>query len=306
MDRKLGQPSPDQEDPVGDFLDYLLAARGVSPNTISAYRHDLDDFLAYLQREHVPFVLSAQRANIIAYLLELERKGRATATVARRLAALKSFFRFLKEKGAIDKDPTAHLETPRLEKRLPQVLTEQEIVALLSQPDTETAAGRRDRAMLELLYATGMRVSELVSLNVGDLNFEGQYVRCLGKGAKERLIPVGSVALQAAREWLDAGRGEFLHGRAERALFVNHRGRRLTRQGMWKILKQYAAAAGITKPITPHTLRHSFATHLLANGADLRSVQEMLGHADISTTQIYTHLTSGQLKEVYERAHPRA
>ena len=306
MERKAGRAAPDRVDPVDDFLDYLLAARGVSPNTISAYRHDLDDYCAYLQREHVELVSSAQRANIIAYLLDLERQGRSTATVARRLAALKSFYRFLKEKGAIERDPTTHLETPRLQKRLPQVLSEEEVGKLLAQPDRRTVTGRRDRAMLELLYATGLRVTELVSLNVSDLNFEGKYVRCVGKGSKERLIPVGSVALRAVREWLDSGRSDLLHGRPERALFVNQRGHRLTRQGMWKILKQHAAAAGITKVITPHTLRHSFATHLLANGADLRSVQEMLGHADISTTQIYTHLTTARLKEVYDRAHPRA
>jgi integrase/recombinase XerD len=242
----------------------------------------------------------------VSYLLHLQTQGKATATIARRLAALKAFYQFLVREKRIKNDPTANLESPKLEKRLPKVLTVSEVERLLGQPDLVQPAGIRDRAMLELLYATGIRVSELVSLSLADVSLDMGYIKCEGKGSKERIVPLGTIAIRSCREYLQAARAKLVKERPESALFVNHHGHRLTRQGFWKIVKKYAHDARVDKEITPHTLRHSFATHLLENGADLRSVQEMLGHADISTTQIYTHVTRGHLKEVYARTHPRA
>ena len=204
------------------------------------------------------------------------------------------------------KDPTDDLSSPKLERKLPRVLTVDEVEKLLNQPDTSTPAGIRDKAMLEVLYATGIRVSELVSLNLDDIELDEGFVRCIGKGSKERVVPMGEIAINALRSYLSKGRPKLVSNPGENALFLNHHGRRLTRQGFWKIVKKYAAQLGIRKEITPHTLRHSFATHLLENGADIRAVQEMLGHADISTTQIYTHVTKDRLKDVYARSHPRA
>lgn len=291
---------------IGDFINYLSTERGLALNTLESYGRDLRQYADFLERGKFATLESASRATIISYLLYLEKQGKATATIARRLAALKSFYQFLLREKVLDKDPTANLESPKLEKRLPKVLTVKEIEQLLKQPNPMNATGLRDRAMLELLYATGIRVSELVSLNLGDVNVDMGYVRCYGKGAKERIVPLGSMAQRSVADYLASGRGQLVRDVREQALFVNHHGRRLTRQGFWKIVKKYAADAKIDKDITPHTLRHSFATHLLENGADLRSVQEMLGHADISTTQIYTHITKGRLKEVYAKAHPRA
>ncbi|MBC7345200.1 MAG: site-specific tyrosine recombinase XerD, partial [Clostridia bacterium] len=246
------------------------------------------------------------RPVIVAYLEHLKDRGRAPATISRHLATLKSFYQYLVQERVVSEDPTVDLESPRMGKRLPQVLSVEEVERLLRQPGTGKPHGIRDRAMLELLYATGLRVSELVSLNLEDIDLDGKCVRCLGKGGKERLVPMGEVAEKYVRLYLRRGRSRLVRFPGEKALFVNQQGKRLTRQGCWKIIKKYARQARISKVITPHTLRHSFATHLLENGADLRSVQEMLGHADIATTQIYTHLTRGKIKEVYKRAHPRA
>lgn len=291
---------------IKEFIDYLSVERGLAVNTLESYGRDLRQYSQYLEQGEASALDSATRATIVEYLLHLQRQGKATATIARRLAALKAFYQFLVRENYLEQDPTVNLESPRLEKRLPKVLTIREVETLLAQPDSSTAAGLRDRAMLELLYATGIRVSELVSLNHSDVNLDLAYIRCLGKGSKERIVPLGSMAVKGVRDYLQNGRPRLIRDRNEEALFVNHHGRRLTRQGFWKIVKKYAEDARIDKEITPHTLRHSFATHLLENGADLRSVQEMLGHADISTTQIYTHITKGRLKEVYARTHPRA
>lgn len=291
---------------IGSFINYLSTERGLALNTLESYGRDLRQYAEFLERGKFATLESASRATIISYLLYLEKQGKATATIARRLAALKSFYQFLLRERVLEKDPTANLESPKLEKRLPKVLTIKEIEQLLKQPNPMNSAGLRDRAMLELLYATGIRVSELVSLNMNDVNIDMGYVRCYGKGSKERIVPLGSMAQRSVSDYLGNGRGQLVKDIREQALFVNHHGRRLTRQGFWKIVKKYASDARIDKDITPHTLRHSFATHLLENGADLRSVQEMLGHADISTTQIYTHITKGRLKEVYAKAHPRA
>ncbi len=291
---------------VEEFIHYLAVERGLADNTLDSYNRDLNQFLGFLEKEKIRDVQKATRNMIMGYLLFLQKRGRATATVSRHLAALKSFYHFLLREKYIEKDPTANLESPKLEKKLPRILTVNEVEMLLMQPKGGDPTALRDKAMLELLYATGIRVSELIHLDVNHINLEMGYIRCFGKGAKERIVPVGSFARRCVNEYLQKGRAKLIKNKTEQALFVNQHGRRLTRQGFWKIIKKYARRAGISKEITPHTLRHSFATHLLENGADLRSVQEMLGHADITTTQIYTHLTKGRLKEVYAKSHPRA
>lgn len=291
---------------INEFINYLSVERGLAMNTLESYGRDLRQYSQYLEMDDEAAIDSVSRNTIVNYLMHLQTQGKATATIARRLAALKAFYQFLVREKRINQDPTVNLESPKLEKRLPKVLSIREVEMLLQQPDPDQASGMRDRAMLELLYATGIRVSELVNLDAEHINLELGYIRCTGKGSKERIVPLGSIAIQSCREFIQNGRSRLIRDRDEPALFVNHHGRRLTRQGFWKIVKKYADDAKINKEITPHTLRHSFATHLLENGADLRSVQEMLGHADISTTQIYTHVTKGRLKEVYARTHPRA
>lgn len=223
------------------------------------------------------------------------------------MASVRAFHQFLLREKAADHDPTVHIESPQLERKLPKVLSLEEVETLLNAPRLDNHFGLRDKAMLELLYATGIRVSELIGLNVGDVHLSMGFVRCIGKGNKERIIPLGRTAAKAIDSYLNNGRKKFMSKKSsEEALFLNHHGKRLTRQGFWKILKRLTKEAGIEKELTPHTLRHSFATHLLENGADLRAVQEMLGHADISTTQIYTHVTKTRLKDVYSQFHPRA
>ncbi|KEO82389.1 site-specific tyrosine recombinase XerD [Tumebacillus flagellatus] len=288
------------------FIHYLAVERGLAQNTLESYARDLNAYIEFLKRGGITDLNQTRRANIIAFLAELQRKGRATTTISRNLASLRAFYGFLLRDGLLDGDPTANLESPKIEKRLPKVLSVKEVEALLEGPDGGTTAGVRDKAMLELLYATGIRVSELVSLNLTDVNLNMGFLKCYGKGSKERIIPLGTVALQSVSEYVMQSRVKLLRNPSEESLFLNHHGQRLSRQGFWKIIKKYALTARIDKEITPHTLRHSFATHLLENGADLRAVQEMLGHADISTTQIYTHLTKSRLKEVYAKAHPRA
>jgi integrase/recombinase XerD len=288
------------------FIHYLAVERGLAQNTLESYARDLTAYIDFLQRGGIRDLNQTRRANIIAYLAELQRKGRATTTISRNLASLRAFYGFLLRDGLLDGDPTANLESPKIEKRLPKVLSVGEVESLLEGPDQGTVAGVRDKAMLELLYATGIRVSELVSLNISDVNLNMGFLKCYGKGSKERIIPLGTVALQSVSDYIMRSRVKLSRNPSEESLFLNHHGQRLSRQGFWKIIKKYAHTASIDKEITPHTLRHSFATHLLENGADLRAVQEMLGHADISTTQIYTHLTKSRLKEVYAKAHPRA
>ncbi|MCL6448058.1 MAG: site-specific tyrosine recombinase XerD [Armatimonadetes bacterium] len=291
---------------VDRFLNYLLLERGLAENTLVSYKLDLADFSAFCQKEGLAPLSPEARQAVLLYLLKLKREGKAPATISRRLAALRSFYRFALSEGVMSLDPTSNLESPRIVDRLPQVLSIAEVESLLNQPRVTDPAGLRDKAMLELLYATGIRVSELISLELDQVNLQHGFIRCLGKGSKERIIPLGSVAAHYVSEYLIRARAKLTRGKLTSVLFVNRRGRRLTRQGFWKIIKRYAVAARIKKEIHPHTLRHSFATHMLENGADLRSVQELLGHADISTTQIYTHLTGARLKEIYDQAHPRA
>lgn len=291
---------------IDNFIHYLYLERGLAENTLVSYKLDLDNFSAFCQKENLEPLSQTARQAIIFYLLKLKREGKAPATISRHLASLRAFYRFLLQEGVLFQDPTNNLESPRNLERLPHVLSVDEVESLLNQPRTTDPAGLRDKAMLELLYATGIRVSELISLDLGQVNLKHGFIRCLGKGDKERIIPFGSVAGHYVSEYLRQSRAKLTKRKITSALFINQRGYRLTRQGFWKIMKKYALKAGINKEIHPHTLRHSFATHLLENGADLRSVQELLGHADISTTQIYTHLTRAKLKEIYDQAHPRA
>jgi len=294
------------QDLLHDYLNYLSVERGLSKNTLESYARDLRQYLQYLKEKKNMELSETTQATVIGYLLQLQAKGKATATLSRSLAAIKSYYHFLFREGKIKRDPTINLDAPKQEKRLPRVLSVEDVGNLLEQPDLKTPAGIRDRAMLEVLYATGLRVSELVSLKVSDINLEMGYIKCFGKGSKERIVPLGSMASKYVKHYLEHARKFLASSLHEDTLFLNHHGHRLTRQGFWKIIKKYAENINLENDITPHTLRHSFATHLLENGADLRSVQEMLGHADISTTQIYTHLTKNKIKEVYEKAHPRA
>ena len=295
---------------LDEFLVFLAVEKGSSANTIAAYKNDLQQLAEFIgSRAGSDGWRSLGRSDVQDFILDLKERGYTETSVARKVAALRSFFAFLTAEGAITANPTDGLASPRVGKTLPKAISPNEVDELLEQPARRsTPEAKRDRAMLELLYATGMRVTELVSLDVSNLNLDPRapYVRCLGKGAKERSIPIHDHALEALTNYLEDGRPIVVHQRNEPALFVNRRGERLTRQGFWLILKGYARSANLGNGITPHTLRHSFATHMLRGGMPLRNVQEMLGHANISTTQVYTHLTSDHLREVYERAHPRA
>ncbi|UOF89897.1 site-specific tyrosine recombinase XerD [Fodinisporobacter ferrooxydans] len=291
---------------IEQFIQYLTVERGLSTNTLASYQRDLHGLAVFLDQSGL-HVHQGTRSTIIAFLAYLQKEGRATATISRNLASLRAFYGYLLRSGQIDRDPTVNLESPKPEKKLPTILTIAEINALLDGPSLSTTTGLRDKAMLELLYASGIRVSELVSLNVDDIQLSLAYLRCSGSTSRERVIPIGETAILYVKQYLECCRHKLLKHEHEQALFVNHLGQRLSRQGFWKIIKKYAVLANIRVEITPHTLRHSFATHMLENGADLRSVQEMLGHADISTTQVYTQLTkSHRLKDVYAKAHPRA
>ncbi len=296
---------------IGHFLNFMSVEKGASGNTVAAYRNDLQQFDGYitsLRGNGKPREWErTERDLIVDYLLTLRRKNYAEATVARKVAAIKSFFQYLQAEGTIHGNPAESLESPRVGRSLPKPLSVTEVDELLEQPmKRNTPEAKRDRAMLELLYATGLRVTELVSLEVDDVNMSGPYVRCMGKGSKERTIPIHEQAAAAVAEYLNEGRAALVKARKENALFVNRRGERLTRQGFWLILKQYAKEANIATPVTPHTLRHSFATHMLRGGAPLRNVQELLGHANISTTQVYTQIANEHVRQVYEKAHPRA
>jgi integrase/recombinase XerD len=295
---------------LSTFLDFLSAEKGASSNTIAAYRNDLEQLADYLKaRGDGSRWEKVDRLLIQDFILDLKQRKYAETTVARKVAAIRSFFGFLAAEGILADNPTEGLASPRVGKMLPKAITPNEVDELLEQPcKRATPEARRDRAMLELLYATGMRVTELVSLDVVNVSVDGKnpFVRCTGKGAKERMIPIHEQATEALVEYLTEARPLLVRNKNEKALFVNRRGERLTRQGFWLILKGYAKAANLREDVTPHTLRHSFATHMLRGGMPLRHVQEMLGHANISTTQVYTHLATEHVREVYEKAHPRA
>lgn len=295
----------DMNEILSDFINYLDKEKELSKNTIESYGRDLKQFNNYIYDKGKASYFDVNKTTIITYLIYLQKQGRATSTISRSLASIRSLYQYLLNQGLIKADPTINLESPKTEKKLPCVLTLSEVEKLISQPDDNTCIGSRDKAMLEVLYATGIRVSELVALNTLDLNLDMGYIRCQGGNSKERVIPIGTMAKKALEIYANQHR-EGLIKDNEDALFVNYYGRRLTRQGFWKIIKRHTKKAKINKKITPHTLRHSFATHLIQNGADLKSVQEMLGHSDISTTQIYIQLTKNKIKDVYNKAHPRA
>jgi integrase/recombinase XerD len=293
-----------------DFLAHLELERGLARNTLAAYRSDLLQFGDYLKRHRLD-VTEARHGHIAAFLSRLaegdeERPPVAATTLARKVACLRCFYRHLRREGVIEHDPTAELRGPRKTQRLPRVLSREEVATLLRQPSGSDPCAQRDRALLELMYACGLRVSEAIRLELSDVDFEERLLRARGKGAKERIVPIGRHAAIALRAYCASGRHALLGGRAHAKLFLNSRGTGLTRQGLYKIIQGHARRAGLEHKMSPHTLRHSFATHLLAGGCDLRSLQEMLGHADLATTQVYTHLSAERLKDVYFSSHPRA
>lgn len=291
-------------DHFGEFINYLRIEKGLSPNTLESYRLDLARFRAFLEKSGYS-LLAVERQELLGYLKELYTAGYKPASISRNIVSLRGLFRFLVLDGHLEKNPAELLESPKKWQTLPKYLTTAEVDTLLASPDPETPKGIRDKAMLELLYATGLRVSELVKVRVQDLNMQIGFLICLGKGNKERIVPVGDQAKLWVERYLQEGRNRLVK-KPGPYLFLNRFGETMTRQGFWKIIKECGRTAGIMKNITPHLLRHSFATHLLENGADLRSLQVMLGHADISTTQIYTLVTSARLKEVYKKYHPRS
>ena len=294
------------EEQLDSFMNHLKVERNLSRNTLDAYASDIGklvDFAACKKRKDFSQVTPM---DLVGFLKKLHRQGLSVRSQARLLSALRTCYRFLVAEGACKDDPTLEIEMPKTTRKLPEFLSIEEVDDLLVQPPGDTPLGLRDRAMLETLYATGLRVSELVQLRLDNVDFRLGCVRALGKRRKERLVPLGDQALGAINAYLEDGRGELLSGRRCDHLFVTSRGKCMTRQAFWKNLKRYAVMAGITKNISPHKLRHSFATHLLERGADLRSVQAMLGHADIATTEIYTHVNATRLRKVYDRFHPRA
>lgn len=285
------------------YLDYLAVEKGLSPNTIEAYSRDILSFIDTL--EEGVTLLTAEPEDILRFIRLQRDKGLKPRSYVRALVALRGIYRFLLMEGYTDTIPTSKIDLPRFYKKLPDVLSVEDVEQILNAPDTDTPKGLRDKAMLELLYATGLRVSELLNTELENVNFQLGYIITLGKGSKERIVPIGEVALRWLKDYMDNARDSFLKGRQTKYLFLNPSGRRLSRQGFFKIIRQYASKAGIRKRISPHTLRHSFATHLLEKGADLRAVQTMLGHSDISTTQIYTHISRERLKEIHKKFHPR-
>lgn len=291
---------------LDNFLNYLMVEKGLSKNTIESYSRDLQKFITYLEKNNRVDVTEVINLDIMAFLVEVKSQGLSSKSTGRNLSAVRMFFKFLVQEGYLDIDPSTNIESPKIRPSLPSVLSIAEVDSLLSQPDVKTTRGLRDRAMLELLYATGVRVSELVNLKLTSLNLDVGYIIAFGKGSKERIIPLGDTSKDYLKEYLVIVRAKQAKGIASSFLFLNPSGKKFSREGFWKMLKRYALKAGINKKLSPHTLRHSFATHLLERGADLRSVQIMLGHVDIATTQIYTHITQERLKKIHKQYHPRA
>lgn len=294
-------------EPLADqFLDYLTLERGLSPNTRAAYRTDLQAFLAYLRRRSITSLNTVKRRDVTDFLMQQKESGHAPPTLSRRLVAIRVFFRYLQQEGALSVNVTDAMDPLRLWQTLPDTLSVAEIERLVQAPDGERKGGLRDRAMLETLYGCGLRASELTALNLDDVHFDAGYVRCLGKGRKERVVPLGQPAAEALRRYLSEERPLLQKDPSERALFLTRRGARCDRRGVWRLVRNAGRTAAVGIPLHPHLLRHSFATHLLQNDAPLRVIQEMLGHADIATTQIYTHVDQSRLKNVHRRFHPRA
>ncbi len=295
---------PHPEEIVRAFLDFLAVEKGLSRNTINSYSRDLRKLFQFFQKEKI-LCSAAKEENLTAFIHSQSRRGLSSRSLARLISSIKSFYKYLVLDGLVDKNPAVNLSSPKIWLKLPQFLTVEEVEILLSQPDEKSKQGLRDRAMLELLYATGLRVSELISLSLKDVNLRDGFLLTRGKGSKERVVPIGGKACLAVRKYIDEVRPLLLK-RPDSSLFLSNRGRAFSRQGFWKLLKSYARKAGLEAKVSPHVLRHSFATHLLERGADLRSVQMMLGHTQITTTQIYTHVSRERLRQVYERYHPRA
>lgn len=288
------------------YLDYLTVERGLAPNTRASYSADLLKFLTYLKAGGISDWSQVRYSEVVGFLSQSQEQGLAPRSRARMLSALRGFFKFMLRDSHLRESPVANLASPRLRRQLPVILSVAEVERLLARPNLELPLGQRDTAMLEVLYGTGLRVSELVALTMGRVNLEVGFLVVLGKGSRERIVPAGEVATEAVRSYVKEARPLLLKGRTTETLFVTNRGAAMTRQGFWKLLKKYGREAGLKKKLSPHILRHSFATHLLERGADLRSVQMMLGHADISTTQIYTHVARERLREVHKKYHPRA
>ena len=289
---------------IEKYFEFLVNTKGVSENTLLSYKRDIKDYAIYAEDNGLN-IENAGGTIVLDYLMKLQKSGKSASTVSRNLASIRSFYHFLQNEGVVKADPTVNLHSLKMKKKLPQVLTSEEVEDLLNQPDTRDAKGCRDKAMLELLYATGMRVTEMIDLKMSDVDMNIGYINC-NQDKKMRVIPVYSLAKKAVKSYIDTARNQLVKDKPVENLFVNYNGEKMTRQGFWKIIKQYAALANIKKEITPHTLRHSFATHLLENGADLKSVQEMLGHSDISSTQIYASVVKKHINDVYKNAHPRA
>ena len=293
------------ESDVRTFLSYLRVEKGLSDNTIQSYRRDMMKFIEFLEKRNLN-TSDVRRTDVVNFLAMLYKRRLDSRSVARHLVTIRHFFRFALLEGFVKEDPAATIESPKFRQSLPYFLSLEEVDRLLAQPDVSSTIGLRDKAMIELMYSTGIRVSELIGIRVGDLQMDAGCLRCIGKGNKERLVPVGKKALAVVEAYLKNSRPKLLRDGASPRLFLNQRGRPMDRVTIWKIMGQYGKKAGLRKPLKPHTLRHSFATHLLDRGADLRSVQMMLGHSDISTTQIYTHVVEERLKQVYKAHHPRA
>lgn len=294
------------EELIDQFLNFLSVERGLAANTISSYRFDLVRFTSFLKKRHTASMEGVKKDDLTMYLLSLKDNGLAANSISRNLASIKTFYKFLVNEGYVKENVAGVLESPRLWKKLPNILNVNEVDMLLNAPDRRNWRGIRDRASMELLYATGMRVSEMVELKTKDINMDVGFIKCIGKGSKERIVPLGNSAKEAINKYMARSRIRLLKKSAPQTnLFLTRLGRKMSRQSFWKMIKRYARKAGIKKDISPHVLRHSFATHLLERGADLRIVQEMLGHADISTTQIYTHISKERLKSIHHKYHPR-
>lgn len=292
------------ESTIPNFIMYLAQVKNASQSTIMSYQRDLKKLFAFLRSKGIEDIHDVTSTSLNSYVLFLEKEGFSTATVSRNVASMKAYFHYVFSRHEVPEDPTEVIKAPHIEKKAPEILTTQEVAELLDSPRKDTPKGCRDKAMMELLYATGVRVTELISFQMEDLNLNMNYIICRDE-EKERVIPIGTAARQALLQYLSWARDSFLKGNESGHLFVNCSGKPMSRQGFWKLIKQYAERAGITKDITPHTLRHSFAAHLVQNGADLKAVQEMLGHSDISTTQIYMNMNVNRVRQVYAKAHPR-
>lgn len=290
---------------IGEYTDYMRNTCHKSANTVESYKRDITQYITYLSELGISNIKRTTQTNVLSYIMLLQKMGRATSTVSRVIASIRSYYLYLLRNGQIDSDPTTTLTSPRIEKKPPQALTSNEVTLLLEQPKLSDNKGIRDKAMLELLYATGIRVSELIGLDITDVNLSMGYIRC-SNSKGERLIPVGNKAVDALILYLEKARNSMIKDANETALFINRLGARISRQGFWKIIKHYQESSGIDTEITPHSLRHSFAAHLIQNGADLQSLKSMMGHSDISSTQVYTCFLDENIKRVYEKTHPRA